>query len=129
LIEPGVDVAITVKALGLDPAPEALEKYNPDQPRVPAGSAEGGQWTSGDSSGATTDPAAQSAVGVQVADASDTRGLEVRTNARSQGNDLPTIDAAYQGEYHDFLRDQFTDILRNAGNIVITEVPLLLLGV
>ena len=25
-----------------------LRKYNPDQPRVPAGSSEGGQWTNGD---------------------------------------------------------------------------------
>lgn len=30
---------------------EALSKYNPDQPRVPAGNPDGGQWTSGDSDG------------------------------------------------------------------------------
>lgn len=30
---------------------ETLEKYNPDQPRVPAGNSDGGQWTS-DGSGA-----------------------------------------------------------------------------
>ena len=28
---------------------EAIEKYNPDQPRIPAGNLGGGQWTSGES--------------------------------------------------------------------------------
>ena len=28
--------------------PAAETKYNPDQPRVPAGSTEGGQWTAGE---------------------------------------------------------------------------------
>ena len=39
-----------MKGLGFDPAPlDLLEKYNPDQPRVPAGSGrESGQWTSSD---------------------------------------------------------------------------------
>lgn len=30
---------------------EALKKYNPNQPRVPAGNSDGGQWTSGGGSG------------------------------------------------------------------------------
>jgi hypothetical protein len=40
------------EALRLDPRYiDALEKrFNPDQPRVPAGSPDGGQWTSGDAS-------------------------------------------------------------------------------
>ena len=38
-----------MKGLGLDPAAlDALEKYNPDQPRVPAGNGRAnGQWGSG----------------------------------------------------------------------------------
>ena len=32
-----------------------LRKYSPDQPRVPAGNPDGGQWTSGGSSGETQD--------------------------------------------------------------------------
>ncbi len=60
LIQSGVDPSIIVKALGLGlaPMPEALDKYNPDQSRVPAGNSDGGQWTSGDWEGAsgTADP-------------------------------------------------------------------------
>jgi hypothetical protein len=33
----------------------ALKAYSPDQPRVPAGTAEGGQWTSGRGGGGTSD--------------------------------------------------------------------------
>jgi hypothetical protein len=56
LIQSGVDPSIIVRALGLGPAPlpEALDKYNPDQPRVPARNSDGGQWTSGDWEGAST---------------------------------------------------------------------------
>jgi hypothetical protein len=32
-----------------------LRKYNPDQPRVPAGNSGGGQWTSGEAEGETSD--------------------------------------------------------------------------
>ena len=48
----------SLRRLELEPAPEALDKYNPDQPRVPAGNTDGGQWTSGDWEGAsgTADP-------------------------------------------------------------------------
>ena len=125
LIEAGVEPSDIVKALGLGPAPpEALEKYNPDQPRVPAGNTDGGQWTSGDSSGATAGSTTKKPSGVQVADASDTRGHEVTTDATSRGDTLPTVDAAYQGKYHDLLRDQFAEDLSNAGNTVLKEVPL-----
>jgi hypothetical protein len=46
------------EALRLDPRyVDALEKrYNPAQPRVPAGNPDGGEWTSGDWSGATNAP-------------------------------------------------------------------------
>ncbi len=124
LIEAGVEPSDIVKALGLDPAPNALEKFDPDQPRVPAGDTDGGQWTSGDSSGATAGSTTKKPSGVQVADASDTRGHEVTTDATSRGDTLPTVDAAYQGKYHDSLRDQFAEDLSNAGNTVLKEVPL-----
>ena len=59
LIEAGVAPAALMKAQGFDPAPLALLKYSPDQPRVPAGSGrESGQWTSGDSVGVSAPPAA-----------------------------------------------------------------------
>ena len=48
LIEPGITPQTLMKAQGFDPAPLALLKFNPDQPRVPAGSGrESGEWTSG----------------------------------------------------------------------------------
>jgi hypothetical protein len=48
LIEAGVTQETLMKAQGFDPAPLALLKFNPDQPRVPAGSGrESGEWTSG----------------------------------------------------------------------------------
>ncbi len=126
MMEGGVTPSEIVEGLGLGPAfpPEALEKYNPDQPRVPAGNTDGGQWTSGDNSGATTGSTTEQPPGIQVAHASDRRGHEVRTDATSAGNNLPIVDAAYQGEYHDFLRDQYADILRAEGNTVVKEVPL-----
>jgi hypothetical protein len=41
-----------MKAQGFDPAPLALLKYNPNQPRVPAGSGRAsGEWTSGGAGG------------------------------------------------------------------------------
>jgi hypothetical protein len=50
LMEEGVEPSAIVKGLGFDPAGCALslDKYSPDQPRVPAGSGRAsGQWTSG----------------------------------------------------------------------------------
>jgi hypothetical protein len=60
LVEAGVTPAALMKAQGFDPAPLALLKYNPDQPRVPAGSGrESGEWTSdGDSAGVSAPLAA-----------------------------------------------------------------------
>ncbi|WP_439924834.1 hypothetical protein [Nitrobacter sp. JJSN] len=54
-LQPGVDV---VKAF-----PALARKYNPDQPRVPAGSSDGGQWTDGGGS----HPAAQERGLIQLA--------------------------------------------------------------
>lgn len=46
-VEAGVTPAFLMQAQGFDPAPLALLKYNPDQPRVPPGSGRAsGQWTS-----------------------------------------------------------------------------------
>jgi hypothetical protein len=48
-LEKGVSSSDLMKALGFPRAARDIEKYNPDQPRVPAGSGrESGQWTSGD---------------------------------------------------------------------------------
>lgn len=54
----GVQPVVVMKGLGLDmtPSDEALEKYSPDQSRVPAGNSGGGQWTSDDQAEASTSP-------------------------------------------------------------------------
>jgi hypothetical protein len=58
VVERGLSPRKLMTALGLDPAPlDLLKNYNPDQPRVPAGSGrEGGRWTSGDAGGASLPP-------------------------------------------------------------------------
>jgi hypothetical protein len=128
LIEAGVAPSVIIEGLGLESPSkdQALDKYNPDQPRVPAGNPDGGRWTDGDWVGAARASTTKKPAGVQIADLSGTRGYdnEVVSDAAPQTDGLPIEDAAYQGRYHDFLRDQFADILRAAGNSAITEVPL-----
>ena len=48
LLADGLSARELVEACGFDPAPlDAIKGgYNPDQPRVPAGNPDGGQWTS-----------------------------------------------------------------------------------
>ncbi len=56
LLDEGLSPDALMKIMGLAPAPSGLAKYDPDQPRVPAGSGKNsGQWTSGTS--APNDPA------------------------------------------------------------------------
>lgn len=57
-LEKGVSPSELMKALGFPRAARDIEKYNPDQPRVPAGSGrESGQWSlgSGDGAGQVSD--------------------------------------------------------------------------
>jgi hypothetical protein len=56
---------------------EALKKYSPDQPRVPAGNPDGGQWTTGD--GGSGSPSSSSGA------ASDEPGHPTRYAARDTG--------------------------------------------
>jgi hypothetical protein len=57
LLETGLSPRRLMKALDLDPAPlDLLQKYNPDQPRIPAGNGRpSGRW--GDGGGAAATPA------------------------------------------------------------------------
>jgi hypothetical protein len=55
LLEAGSEPETILRALDLDPDEVLTRAYNPDQPRVPAGSGrESGQWTSENSSGGET---------------------------------------------------------------------------
>jgi len=53
LLANGIAPRELIRACGLNPAPLDLLKagYDPDQPRVPAGNSDGGQWTDGDADG------------------------------------------------------------------------------
>lgn len=109
LLEAGADPLTIVKALGTDPVAcdLSLEKYSPDQPRVPAGNGRpSGQWVGANSGGSATSPPAKD----------------------KHPNLLPIVEVAYQGKYHDIVRDYFADSLRAAGNTVLTEVPLAMAG-
>ena len=57
LIKDGIDPLVIVAALGFDPPffNAALGKYSPEQPRVPGGNPEGGQWTNEDGLAAQND--------------------------------------------------------------------------
>jgi len=52
----------------------------------------------------------------------------LRQSPEPSHDTLPISDAAYQGHFHDLVRDEFVETLREAGNTVLTEVPLTLPG-
>jgi hypothetical protein len=83
LMSDGVESTLILNELGVAPLSldRALDKYNPDQPRVPAGSPDGGQWTSGGWEGGSSGTGPARTSGVQAADALATRGHEVETDA------------------------------------------------
>jgi hypothetical protein len=147
LLSRGVEPTAIVQGLGLDPESHdrALDKYSPDQPRVPAGNPDGGQWTRDDWTGTpnsptlsrpsddktTNAPMSTASPSVVRGDSPQAPDLTKPRNSanlaptdESRRDKLPIVDVAYQGTYHDFLRDQFADVLRKAGNTVVTEVPL-----
>ena len=81
-------------------------KYDPAQPRVPAGQPSGGRWGPG-GGGAGSGLAA-------IIE-------EIESDGRLQ-------QVAYQGEFHDKVRDELVRKLREVGNVVETEVKLILPG-
>jgi hypothetical protein len=91
LMKAGVPPRTILAALGDAPAPADCERaYNPDQPRVPAGSGrESGQWTSGDGQAESSVSPHTKDPHEQGADASTTRGHEVMSDA-SLASDTPT---------------------------------------
>jgi len=58
LLEQGLAPRVLLRAMGFDSKGSGLAKYDPGQPRVPAGSGRpSGQWTSGDAGAADAKPA------------------------------------------------------------------------
>jgi hypothetical protein len=110
LLSKGLDAKLMLRFLELDgPQHEFVAKFNPAQPRVPAGNGPtSGQWTDAD------------AVGDD--DVSST-GREL---AEDQGV-TPTLVADNTG-FHNVVRDEFAEVLAKAGNTVVKEVPITLPG-
>jgi hypothetical protein len=108
LLAAGVPPRGLMKACGLDPTPLDLLKagYDPNQPRVPAGNPDGGQWTDGDAasggagSGSSTPPRDQpsSAAGAILVDykvikepPKDAKVVIPPDGAPIRGGDPPTL--------------------------------------
>jgi hypothetical protein len=88
-------------------ADKVLIKHNPNwanQPRIAAGNADGGRWTSDGSS------------------ASVTSAIEFK--AGGDATSAALIDIQYRGKYHDQVVRHFADIFRANGNPVEIHVPI-----
>jgi hypothetical protein len=84
-------------------------KYNPDQPRVPGGNRDGGQWTSGSEAGSDVAGVAGDISEPRVRYAS-LENPPVGTDAQAMGRSGGTIDTAAQD----------TQIMRNLPNVLHT---------
>lgn len=109
----------------------ALRAYNPDQPRVPAGNPDGGQWTSEEpdpndppprrwtsgSAGGNLDSAGGGDKLGRLGDLGDGS-----SSAEGIGQGLENVQ--YRGRLHDEIRDDLADRFRKKGFTVATEVPV-----
>jgi hypothetical protein len=102
LLESGITPEELLKAQGFDPAPLALNKYNPHQPRIPAGSGrESGRRTSDNPAGTQT-PQTHPPAGsppVQVAQ-------DAKCSAFITENCKGVVLREFPSEYHDLSVDQ-----------------------
>ncbi len=99
---------------------DALLKYDPDQPRVPAGNPDGSEWTTG--GGGSAEDVGPNGKGHNVGDSRDAGGAANARNAQdTNANALPI---AYPGDYHDAVVHQLKDYLTANGGKVITGVTL-----
>jgi hypothetical protein len=80
-------------------SPTGLSKFDPDQPRAPAGSPDGGQW-------------------------SRTPGAPVKAPANGSNAHPNIVDVAYNGGYHDRVVKYLADAFRANGSLVETNISL-----
>ena len=128
MLRRGLEPVDLLKAANLDAAAlESMAKYNPDQPRVPAGSGRtSGEWAGGNASavqpGERDPPPAVTETSSPLA----TRQSAGTTAANIDTSLLePVVDRT---EYHNIVRDWLAGVLRSTGSTVETEVPLSLVG-
>jgi len=114
LLDLGADPLTIARGLGTDPAAcgLSLEKYSPDQPRVPAGNPDGGHWTSGNAEGDASAARPARAKVVQVADASPNWAQYVN----------PDVESSRSGA--DIAASSRSTILQPRASNFVTEVNI-----
>lgn len=111
-------------------APFIRANFNPDEPRVPAGQPEGGEWASDGPTFLTgldgsAGPSGESEIR-PASDGGDTvsHPYGIRNPESPHQADPNVIPSAYQGYYHDEVVEGFRNYLIAKGGKVITAVPL-----
>jgi hypothetical protein len=128
-----------------------VQKYSPDQPRVPAGNSKGGQWTEGDgdsgspsSSADATGDGSESPIRYAARDAGtltdETAGASMNSPPPSTDevhDDAPKSDERYgevvpvvdfSGGAHGELVDAWMDYFKKQGYPAVKELPIRLVG-
>jgi portal protein len=78
----------------------AVQKYSPDQPRVPAGNSDGGQWTTGDENESSNDSTTSSWVGINGPSNPGTQYAALDTGTRTDATEVrPAADANAAVQY------------------------------
>ena len=107
----------------------AENKFSAAQPRVPAGTSEGGQWA-GSGVGTAGSPVIGEGIASEGAQHSSEEIIRQMTALVAFLNEHQGAqDAAYHGLFHDAVRDDVVKALRSVGTAVETEVTLILPGV
>lgn len=112
-------------------APLIKANFNPDEPRIPKGNPDGGEWTTGGASTALHTGTPHDSMGVR-----DGRGRK-NPNTDGSGDTRPSpgvantgntdggvLPAAYPGDYHDAVVQALESYLKQKGGTVITGVTL-----
>jgi hypothetical protein len=109
LLKAGMSPRDLLSGCGLDPAPLNLLKagFNPDEPRVPAGNPDGGQWTYGEEGG----PAPP---------------VPVRNDSFDPNAVIPVAD--FSGGFHDTVVQDWLDALKNKGIPAIAGPAIRFIG-
>ncbi len=141
LMKRGMAPSALLEAVGLGPTPrETLDRaYNPDQPRVPAGSGRpSGQWTSGDYAddgaadraasppSAPNSPASDGPRGVQIADDSDDwpQYLNPISSAEAAETGRPPFNGAGPNAQHQAGVEQAMALYQTHGFILASKGPV-----
>jgi hypothetical protein len=112
-------------------APSIKANFNPDEPRVPAGHPDGGEWTADAPTFSIGSDGSAGPTGESGAHSGSDRGDAARHPYRSSNTEGPyhadpnVLPAAYQGYYHDEVVEGFRNYLVDKGGKVITAVPLI----